>query len=301
MNYIETNVDADDKIATTDEADGGNKPESASDAPQSASGTERDGKMLEARNVVKTYRGRNVVNNVSVYVRTGETVGLLGPNGAGKTTTFYMTIGLISPNGGKIYLNGEDITSIPIYKRARMGIGYLSQESSVFKKLTVEENILLVWESIGMPVKEQKSRLDDLLEEFNIEQIRKSKAYVLSGGERRRTEVARALAGNPDFLLLDEPFTGIDPITIESLKDIISHLKEKGLGVLITDHNVRETLDICDRAYVLLDGQVLVEGTPEQISENELARKYFLGERFKLDKMDSERMKQIINEELGES
>ncbi|MCD6120189.1 LPS export ABC transporter ATP-binding protein [bacterium] len=257
--------------------------------------------MLEARNVVKTYRGRNVVNNVSVYVRTGETVGLLGPNGAGKTTTFYMTIGLISPNGGKIYLNGEDITSIPIYKRARMGIGYLSQESSVFKKLTVEENILLVWESIGMPVKEQKSRLDDLLEEFNIEQIRKSKAYVLSGGERRRTEVARALAGNPDFLLLDEPFTGIDPITIESLKDIISHLKEKGLGVLITDHNVRETLDICDRAYVLLDGQVLVEGTPEQISENELARKYFLGERFKLDKMDSERMKQIINEELGES
>jgi lipopolysaccharide export system ATP-binding protein len=256
-------------------------------------------KTLEARDVVKTYRGRNVVNHVTVYVRTGETVGLLGPNGAGKTTTFYMTIGLVTPNGGKIFLNGHDITRVPIYKRARMGIGYLSQESSVFKKLTVEENILLVWESIGMPVREQKRKLDELLVEFNIEQIRKSKAYVLSGGERRRTEVARALAGNPDFLLLDEPFTGIDPITIESLKDIISHLREKGLGVLVTDHNVRETLDICDRAYVLLDGQVLVEGTPQEIAENELARKYFLGERFKLDTFDSERVKKIIEEEAA--
>ncbi len=264
------------------------------DAPPSFNGK----KTLEARDVVKTYRGRNVVNHVDVYVNTGETVGLLGPNGAGKTTTFYMTIGLITPNSGKIFLNGRDITRVPIYKRARMGIGYLSQESSVFKKLTVEENILLVWEAIGMPAREQKKKLNDLLEEFNIGHIRKSKAYVLSGGERRRTEVARALAGNPDFLLLDEPFTGIDPITIESLKDIISHLREKGLGVLITDHNVRETLDICDRAYVLLDGQVLVKGTPQEIAENELARKYFLGERFKLDSFDSERVKKIIEEEM---
>ena len=256
-------------------------------------------KTLETRGIVKTYRGRNVVDDVTISVKTGETVGLLGPNGAGKTTTFYMVIGLISPNAGRVFLNGDDITRVPIYKRARQGIGYLSQESSVFKKLTVEENILLVWESIGMPLAEQKKRLTPLLEEFNIDQIRKSKAYVLSGGERRRTEVARALAGNPDFLLLDEPFTGIDPITIESLKDIISHLKEKGLGVLITDHNVRETLDICDRAYVLLDGKVLVEGTPEEIAENELARKYFLGERFSLEKIDSERMKRIIEDELG--
>ncbi len=258
-------------------------------------------KLLEAKNVIKTYRGRNVVNDVSVHVRTGETVGLLGPNGAGKTTTFYMIIGLVTPNKGKVFLNGTDITRLPIYQRARHGIGYLSQESSVFKKLTVEDNILLVWESIGKPKREQKEQLEPLLKEFNIDQIRKSKAYVLSGGERRRTEVARALAGNPDFLLLDEPFTGIDPITIESLKDIISHLKEKGLGVLITDHNVRETLDICDRAYVLLDGQVLVEGTPEEIAANEMARKYFLGERFKLDKLDSDRMKKIIEEELGET
>ncbi|MEP0813396.1 MAG: LPS export ABC transporter ATP-binding protein [bacterium] len=256
-------------------------------------------KILEARDVVKTYRGRNVVDHVTVHVKTGETVGLLGPNGAGKTTTFYMTIGLVTPNAGKIFLDGKDITKVPIYKRARMGIGYLSQESSVFKKLTVEENILLVWEAIGMPLKEQKAQLTPLLEEFNIEHIRKSKAYVLSGGEKRRTEVARALAGKPDFLLLDEPFTGIDPITIESLKDIISHLKDKGLGVLITDHNVRETLDICDRAYVLLDGKVLVEGTPEEISANPMARKYFLGERFSLDRMDSERVKKLIEEELG--
>jgi lipopolysaccharide export system ATP-binding protein len=240
-------------------------------------------KTLVARDMVKTYRGRNVVNHVSIRVDTGEIVGLLGPNGAGKTTTFYMTIGLVTPNGGQILLDGEDITRLPIYRRARLGIGYLSQESSVFKKLTVEENILLVWEAVGVPERQQRQMLEPLLREFNIHHIRKQKGFVLSGGERRRCEVARALAGNPDFIMLDEPFTGIDPVTIESLKEIISSLRDKGLGILITDHNVRETLSICDRAYIMMDGQVLVEGNPHEVAANEMARKYFLGEQFRLD------------------
>jgi len=240
-------------------------------------------KTLLARDMVKSYRGRNVVDHVTIKVNTGEIVGLLGPNGAGKTTSFYMIIGLVTPNGGQVLLEGEDITRLPIYKRARMGLGYLSQESSVFKKLSVEENILLVWEAVGVPERQQREMLDPLLTEFNIDHIRKYKAYVLSGGERRRCEVARALAGNPDFIMLDEPFTGIDPVTIESLKDIIASLRDKGLGVLITDHNVRETLSICDRAYIMMDGDVLVEGTPEQVAANEMARKYFLGEQFRLD------------------
>ena len=240
-------------------------------------------KTLLARDMVKTYRGRNVVDHVTIKVDTGEIVGLLVPNGAGKTTSFYMIIGLVTPNGGQVLLDGEDITRLPIYKRARMGLGYLSQESSVFKKLTVEENILLVWEAVGVSEKQQRQMLEPLLSEFNIEHIRKYKAYVLSGGERRRCEVARALAGNPDFIMLDEPFTGIDPVTIESLKDIIASLRDKGLGVLITDHNVRETLSICDRAYIMMDGDVLVEGTPEQVAANDMARKYFLGEQFRLD------------------
>jgi len=240
-------------------------------------------KRLTARDLVKTYRGRNVVDHVTITVDTGEIVGLLGPNGAGKTTSFYMIIGLVTPNAGQILLADEDITRVPIYRRSRMGIGYLAQESSVFKKLSVEENILLVWEAVGVPDREQRKMLDPLLKEFNIEHIRHQKAYVLSGGERRRTEVARALAGNPDFIMLDEPFTGIDPVTIESLKEIIAGLREKGLGVLITDHNVRETLSICDRAYIMMDGDVLVEGTPEVVAANPLARKYFLGEQFKLD------------------
>jgi lipopolysaccharide export system ATP-binding protein len=239
-------------------------------------------KTLLARDMVKTYRGRNVVDHVTIQVHTGEIVGLLGPNGAGKTTSFYMIIGLITPNGGTVFLDNEDITRLPIYKRARLGLGYLSQESSVFKKLTVEENILLVWEAVGVPEKQQREMLDPLLREFNIEHIRKYKAFVLSGGERRRCEVARALAGNPDFIMLDEPFTGIDPVTIESLKDIIASLRDKGLGVLITDHNVRETLSICDRAYIMMDGKVLVEGTPEEVAANAMARKYFLGEQFQL-------------------
>jgi len=240
-------------------------------------------KTLSARDLVKTYRGRNVVDHVSFHVRTGEIVGLLGPNGAGKTTSFYMIIGLVTPDGGTILLDGMDITRMPIYKRARMGLGYLAQESSVFKKLTVEENILLVWEAVGVPERQQREMLTPLLREFKIDEIRKQKAYVLSGGERRRCEVARALAGNPDFIMLDEPFTGIDPVTIESLKDIIAGLREKGLGVLITDHNVRETLSICDRAYIMMDGDVLVEGTPEEVAANAMARKYFLGEQFRLD------------------
>jgi len=240
-------------------------------------------KTLIARDLVKSYRGRNVVDHVSIRVETGEIVGLLGPNGAGKTTSFYMAIGLVSPNSGQILLDGQDITRLPIYKRARLGIGYLSQESSVFKKLTVEENILLVWEAVGVPEKQQREMLEPLLREFNIERIRKQKGHVLSGGERRRCEVARALAGNPDFIMLDEPFTGIDPVTIESLKEIIAGLREKGLGILITDHNVRETLSICNRAYIMMDGQVLVEGTPEVVAANPMARKYFLGEQFRLD------------------
>jgi lipopolysaccharide export system ATP-binding protein len=240
-------------------------------------------KSLLARDLVKAYRGRNVVDHVSFHVKTGEIVGLLGPNGAGKTTSFYMCIGLVSPQSGQILLDGVDITRVPIYKRARMGLGYLAQESSVFKKLTVAENILLVWEAVGVPEKEQRRMLGPLLREFHIDEIRDRKAFVLSGGERRRCEVARALAGNPDFIMLDEPFTGIDPVTIESLKDIIGSLRNKGLGVLITDHNVRETLSICDRAYIMMDGKVLVEGAPHEVAANPMARKYFLGEQFRLD------------------
>ena len=250
------------------------------DATQQASAAANDGAVLEVRNVIKIYRGRRVVNDVSVHLRKGEVVGLLGPNGAGKTTTFYMVIGLVSPDAGHVYLKGEEITKLPIFKRARLGIGYLSQESSVFRKLTVEENIRLVWEVIGLPEAEQKARMEELLEEFNIKHLRNQKAYVLSGGEKRRVEVARALAGKPDFILLDEPYTGIDPITIESLQAIVSSLRDKGLGVLITDHNVRETLSICDRAYIMVDGKVLVQGTPAEVSRDEMARKYFLGERF---------------------
>jgi lipopolysaccharide export system ATP-binding protein len=240
-------------------------------------------KSLVARDLVKAYRGRNVVDHVSFHVKTGEIVGLLGPNGAGKTTSFYMIIGLVSPNAGQILLDGVDITRVPIYKRARMGIGYLAQESSVFRKLTVAENILLVWEAVGVPEREQRRMLGPLLREFKIEEIRDRKAYVLSGGEQRRCEVARALAGNPDFIMLDEPFTGIDPVTIESLKDIIAGLRNKGLGVLVTDHNVRETLSICDRAYIMMDGRVLVEGAPHEVAADPTARKYFLGEQFRLD------------------
>jgi lipopolysaccharide export system ATP-binding protein len=241
-------------------------------------------KQLIGRDLVKVYPGGKVaVDHVTIHVNTGEIVGLLGPNGAGKTTSFYMMIGLVSPNGGQVILDNMDITRLPIYKRARIGLGYLAQESSVFKKLTVAENILLVWEAIGVPEKQQRAMLMPLLREFNIEQIKDRKAYVLSGGERRRTEVARALAGNPDFIMLDEPFTGIDPVTIESLKEIIASLREKGLGVLITDHNVRETLSICDRAYIMMDGHVVVEGTPREVAANADARKYFLGEQFKLD------------------
>lgn len=224
-----------------------------------------------------------MVNDVSLYVRKGEIVGLLGPNGAGKTTTFYMAIGLARPDAGRVYLKGRDITSLAIYKRARLGIGYLSQESSVFRKLTVEENIRLVWEALGIPDSEQDRRIEELLDEFNIKHLRNQKCYVLSGGEKRRVEVARALAGNPDFILLDEPFTGIDPITIESLQQIVVSLRERGLGVMVTDHNVREALRICDRAYILVDGKVLVQGTPAEVAENELARKYFLGERFRYE------------------
>jgi lipopolysaccharide export system ATP-binding protein len=241
-------------------------------------------KQLLGRSLYKVYPGGKVaVDHVTIHVNTGEIVGLLGPNGAGKTTSFYMMIGLVSPNGGQIILDGQDITRLPIYKRARIGLGYLAQESSVFKKLTVAENILLVWEAIGVPENKQRAMLMPLLREFNIDHIRDRKAHVLSGGERRRTEVARALAGNPDFIMLDEPFTGIDPVTIESLKEIVASLRDKGLGVLITDHNVRETLSICDRAYIMMDGHVVVEGTPQEVAANADARKYFLGEQFRLD------------------
>lgn len=238
--------------------------------------------MIQTESLVKTYRQRHVVNSVSIEVNRGEVVGLLGPNGAGKTTTFYMVVGLVKPNGGKITLDGDEISGLPMHLRARRGIGYLAQEPSVFRKLTVEENLLAVWELLGIPKKEQMERLDQLLEEFHITRIRKSKGYQLSGGERRRVEIARALATNPSFLLLDEPFSGIDPLAISDIQKMLRHLKGRNLGLLITDHNVRDTLAITDRAYILNNGEIVERGTPQHIARSEIARKFYLGEEFSL-------------------
>jgi len=238
---------------------------------------------LKAENLIKTYSRRLVVNGVSINVNPGEVVGLLGPNGAGKTTTFYMIMGFIKPASGEVYLGDERLTGLPMYRRARKGLGYLPQESSVFRKLSVEDNIKAVLELQGLKRKQRKDRLEFLLGELDIAHLRKSKAYMLSGGERRRLEITRAMAIEPAYMLLDEPFAGIDPIAVEDIQKIIKRLTEKGLGVLITDHNVRETLSICDRAYIMCEGKILTKGNSEFLVSDPDARKVYLGEKFKLN------------------
>lgn len=238
--------------------------------------------ILRTENLVKKYKHRTVVNKVTVDVKNGEIVGLLGPNGAGKTTTFYMIVGLIKPLAGKIFLEDIEITEEPMYKRAQKGIGYLPQEASVFRKLSVEDNILSVLQFTDLTKEEQKKRLEDLIEEFGLGHVRKSMGIQLSGGERRRTEIARALAVDPKFILLDEPFAGVDPIAVEDIQTIVSKLKDRNIGVLITDHNVHETLSITDRAYLLFEGAILKSGTSEELAEDEHVRKVYLGEKFEL-------------------
>ena len=238
---------------------------------------------LRSENLVKIYRKRKVVNGVSIEVKQGEIVGLLGPNGAGKTTTFYMIIGFIKPESGRILIDQEDITWLPMYERARRGIGYLSQEPSIFRKLSVEQNIMAILEMQKIPQGERERRLDALLNELDISYLAKNKAYTLSGGERRRVEITRALSTRPKFMLLDEPFSGIDPIAVEDIQKIINRLREKNLGILITDHNVRETLSITDRAYIMCDGEILKSGTAEFLASDAEARKIYLGEKFKLN------------------
>ena len=238
--------------------------------------------ILKAENLVKIYKGRKVVNDLSFMVEQGEIVGLLGPNGAGKTTCFYMVVGLIKPNMGKVYLDAENITPLPMYKRAKLGIGYLAQEASVFRKLSVEENILAVLEMSKFTKKEQKERMESLLEEFSLTHVRKNLGMVLSGGERRRTEIARALAVDPKFVLLDEPFAGVDPIAVEEIQTIVAQLKNRNIGILITDHNVNETLSITDRAYLMFEGKLLKAGTAEELASDEQVRKVYLGKHFEL-------------------
>lgn len=238
---------------------------------------------LNTNQVTKTYSGRKVVDSVSISVNTGEVVGLLGPNGAGKTTTFYMCVGLIAPDSGKVFLDKQDITAEPVYIRARLGIGYLPQEASVFRKLTVKENILAILETVDFPSAEERDkRLEELLNELGLTPLANNIAASLSGGERRRVEITRALARSPHFILLDEPFAGIDPIAINDIQSIITKLRKKNIGVLITDHNVRETLGICDRAYILVDGKLLEEGTPDIIAASKKAQRYYLGDNFAL-------------------
>ncbi|MDQ7053680.1 MAG: LPS export ABC transporter ATP-binding protein [candidate division KSB1 bacterium] len=239
---------------------------------------------LRAENLVKVYGKRTVVNNVSIDVEQGEIVGLLGPNGAGKTTTFYMITGMIRPTSGAIFMDERDITRLPMYRRARLGIGYLSQEPSIFRRLTVAENIMAILETLPLSRKERKQRLEELLEELSIAHLAKSKAYTLSGGERRRVEITRALVTQPKFILLDEPFAGVDPIAVEDIQEIVRGLKSRGIGVLITDHNVHETLSITDRAYLLYEGTVLLSGTAEFLANDPDARKLYLGEKFRLER-----------------
>lgn len=240
--------------------------------------------LLRTENLIKKYKGRAVVNDVSVNVRQGEIVGLLGPNGAGKTTTFYMIVGLIKPNAGKIFLNDREITFEPMYKRANQGLAYLPQEASVFRKLTVEDNIKAILEMVGISKEEQRDKLEQLLSEFGLQHVRKSRGDLLSGGERRRTEIARSLAVNPTFILLDEPFAGVDPIAVEDIQAIVSKLKAKNIGIVITDHNVHETLSITDRAYLLFEGKILKQGTAEELARDEMVRRVYLGKNFELRK-----------------
>ncbi|PVZ07845.1 LPS export ABC transporter ATP-binding protein [Porphyromonas loveana] len=238
--------------------------------------------VLRTEDLVKRYRNRTVVNHVSIEVRQGEIVGLLGPNGAGKTTTFYMTTGLVVPNEGRIFLNNQDITQYPVYKRARAGIGYLAQEASIFRKMSVEDNILSVLEMAGLPVDYQHEKLESLIAEFHLEKVRKNLGDRLSGGERRRAEIARCLAISPRFIMLDEPFAGVDPIAVQDIQAIVAKLKHKNIGILITDHNVHETLSITDRAYLLFEGKVLYQGSAEELAANEVVREKYLGRDFEL-------------------
>ena len=239
---------------------------------------------LRADSLVKTYKGREVVKGISVEVNQGEIVGLLGPNGAGKTTSFYMIVGLIKPNGGRIFLDRENITKFPMYKRAQYGIGYLAQEASVFRKLSIEDNILSVLQLTKLSKKEQQMKMESLIEEFGLGHIRKSRGDLLSGGERRRTEIARALATDPKFILLDEPFAGVDPVAVEDIQRIVAQLKDRNIGILITDHNVQETLAITDRTYLMFEGRILKAGVPEELAADEMVRKVYLGQNFELRK-----------------
>ena len=240
--------------------------------------------ILKAQNLMKSYSGKKVVKDISLTVNQGEIVGLLGPNGAGKTTSFYMIVGLIKPNGGKIFLDNEEITSFPMYKRAQSGIGYLAQEASVFRKLSVEDNILSVLQLTKLSKKQQLEKMESLIDEFGLNHIRKNRGDLLSGGERRRTEIARALATDPSFILLDEPFAGVDPVAVEDIQRIISKLTKKNIGILITDHNVQETLAITDRTYLMFEGNILNDGKPEELAEDEMVRKVYLGQNFELRK-----------------
>lgn len=239
---------------------------------------------LYAESLVKSYKGREVVKGISLEVNQGEIVGLLGPNGAGKTTSFYMIVGLIKPNGGRIFLDRENITKFPMYKRAQYGIGYLAQEASVFRKLSIEDNIMSVLELTDLSKKERKLKMESLIEEFGLGHIRKNRGDLLSGGERRRTEIARALATDPHFILLDEPFAGVDPVAVEDIQRIVAQLKKKNIGILITDHNVQETLAITDRTYLMFEGRILKAGIPEELAEDEMVRKVYLGQNFELRK-----------------
>lgn len=252
-----------------------------------------EGMVLRAEGLVKRYGKRTVVNDVSINVKQGEIVGLLGPNGAGKTTSFYMTTGLIVPNAGHIYLGDKEITDFPVYKRARAGIGYLPQEASVFRKLSVEDNIMAVLEMTGLKRAEREEKLESLIREFRLNKVRRNKGDQLSGGERRRTEIARCLAIDPKFIMLDEPFAGVDPIAVEDIQHIVWQLKYRNIGILITDHNVQETLSITDRAYLLFEGRILFRGTPEQLAENKIVREKYLSNSFVLRKKDF----QLIDEE----
>ena len=238
--------------------------------------------FIQTKNLIKTYDNINVVNGVNIKVEKGEVVGLLGPNGAGKTTTFYMIVGLEKPNCGMINISGEDVTCLPIHKRAKFGIAYLPQEASIFRKLSVEDNLLAILETTGMTKEEQHNKMESLLKEFNVNHVRTRKGAELSGGERRRVEIARCLAIEPNFILLDEPFAGVDPIAVIDIQEVISYLKTKGIGILITDHNVRETLNIVDRAYILNQGEILIEGDSQTIANSDIAKKFYLGENFSL-------------------
>ena len=240
--------------------------------------------ILRAQNLMKAYSGKKVVKDISLTVNQGEIVGLLGPNGAGKTTSFYMIVGLIKPNGGSIFLDNEEITSFPMYKRAQSGIGYVAQEASVFRKLSVEDNILSVLQLTKLSKKQQLEKMESLIDEFGLNHIRKNRGDLLSGGERRRTEIARALATDPSFILLDEPFAGVDPVAVEDIQRIISKLTKKNIGILITDHNVQETLAITDRTYLMFEGSILKDGKPEELAEDEMVRKVYLGQNFELRK-----------------